>query len=311
MTAVQTSPLCLPLDATEATRELVGGKGASLARLVAAGLPVPPGFHLTTAAYRRFVEGNALQAAIVMAAAGAAAHDPTSLERASAAIRERFAGGAMPAAVAAALCQAYTELGGDDLPVVVRSSATAEDLPELSFAGQQETYLNVRGEAALLDAVRRCWASLWTARAIGYRRRMGIDDQSVAMGVVVQVLVPSEVAGVLFTANPTTGARDELVVNASFGLGEAVVAGEVTPDSYRLDKASLALREVTLGTKHVTILPSDGQGTTTQPVPEGRRTEQALADADLLELGRLALQVEAQFGGGPQDIEWAVTGGRC
>ena len=162
-------PLVLGLADDSARLELVGGKGASLARMAAAGLPVPPGFHVTTAAYRSFVAENGLQEGILSAVAAVAADDPAALDEASRRIGELFANGVTPDDVAAAIVRAYAELGGPDLPVAVRSSATAEDLPEASFAGQQETYLNVRGEAAVLAAVKRCWASLWTARAIGYR----------------------------------------------------------------------------------------------------------------------------------------------
>ena len=305
------TPICLPLDSPAATVALVGGKGASLAKLAAAGLPVPPGFHVTTVAYRRFVAANALQAPIVAAARGAKADDPASLEEASGAIRSLFEKGTLPEEVATAIRQAYAALGEGAPAVSVRSSATAEDLPERSFAGQQETYLNVRGEAEVLAAVKRCWASPWTARAIAYRLRMGIDQQTIAMGVVVQKMVPSDIAGVLFTVNPTTGERDELVVNASFGLGEAVVSGQVTPDSYRLDKSSLALKEAVLGSKALMVVPAAGQGTTTRAVPEDRQRQQALSASLLRQLGELAIQVEKLFGGVPQDIEWAVAEGRC
>lgn len=179
----------LPLDDQGADLATVGGKGASLARLVRAGLPVPGGFHVTTDAFRL---------------AGPA--------------------GEVPAEVADEIRAALP-----DGPVAVRSSATAEDLPDLSFAGQHDTVLDVRGEG-VLDAVRRCWASLGTERAVAYRARNGITDA--AMGVVVQEMVPADAAGVLFTANPVTGARDETVVNAAPGLGEALVGGEVTPDEY-------------------------------------------------------------------------------
>src|SRR5579872_6707052 len=144
----------------------------------------------------------------------------------------------MPDEIAAAIVRGYAELGGGDLSVAVRSSATAEDLPEMSFAGQQETYLNMRGEAMVLDAVKRCWASLWTARAIGYRTLHGIAPQDVSLAVVVQELVPADAAGILFTANPLTGARDQIMINAAWGLGEAIVAGQVTPDTIVIDKVS-------------------------------------------------------------------------
>src|ERR687885_1213356 len=232
--------LVLALDAAEATLERVGGKGTALARLARAGLPVPPGFHVTTAAHRRFVAANGLKAAIVAAASDASVAEPAALDRAAARIQALFAGGALPDEVARAIRQAYTGLG-DGLAVAVRSSATAEDLPELSFAGQHESYLNVRGEAAVLEAIRRCWASLWTARALGYRVRAGIPPEEVSLAVVVQELVPAAVAGVLFTADPVTGARDRVLINAAWGLGEAIVGGLVTPDSLMLDKRSGAI----------------------------------------------------------------------
>ena len=200
----------LELDSPLATLERVGGKGASLARLAAAGLPVPPGFHITTAAYRRFVTENHLTEPILAAAAGARADDPGSLERASEQIRSLFADGHDAGRSRGTLSPSgMAAWDADDPAVAVRSSATAEDLPEMSFAGQQETYLNVRGDH-VLDAVVRCWASLWTARALGYRARLGIRPAEVAIAVVVQELVPADVAGVLFTANPLTGARDQV-----------------------------------------------------------------------------------------------------
>src|SRR5262245_44442823 len=167
------SSLVVTLDDPSATLALVGGKGASLARMAAAGLPVPPGFHVSTAAYRRFVAEYGLQEQILATLASVVADQPASLEAASQAIGQLFAEHVLPDQIAQAIRRAYAALGGGNLPVAVRSSATAEDLPELSFAGQQETYLNIQGETRVLEAVQRCWASLWTARAIGYRARQG------------------------------------------------------------------------------------------------------------------------------------------
>lgn len=305
------APLVLPLGAEEATLEAVGGKGASLASMAAAGLPVPAGFYLTTAAYRRFLDANRLRAAIEDALRGATSDDPATLERAAVTIRELFDHAAVPDDVAAAIARAYDEMDANGPAVAVRSSATAEDLPGLSFAGQQETVLNVRGDAAVLEAVRRCWASLWTARAIGYRQRMGVDERAIAMGVVVQRMVAAELSGVLFTANPTTGERSELVVNASFGLGEAIVSGQVTPDVYAVDRARLTPKEVALGEKQIMIVPATGQGTVTEAVADARRAERALPDALLREIAALGVRVEEHFGGIPQDAEWAVSDGRC
>ena len=253
MSNEQGIPLVLALDDSSATLEQVGGKGASLARLAAAGLTVPPGFHITTAAYRRFVTENGLQEKILAAVSGvsAAANQPASLEEASSQIGRLFANSVMPDDIAEAIRQAYAELGGDDLPVAVRSSATAEDLPEMSFAGQQETYLNMHSAAMVLEAVKRCWASLWTARAIGYRARYGIAPQDVSLAVVVQELVPAEASGILFTANPLTGARDQVMMNAAWGLGEAIVGGQVTPDTVVVDRASGAITEQEISEKDV------------------------------------------------------------
>jgi rifampicin phosphotransferase len=302
----------LPLaDARAVQLAVAGGKGASLARLSAAGLPVPGGFVIATAAYQQFMQDNELEPRLLTALGPVDAAQPATHEAASAAIGDLFHGAPMPGAIAEAVRHAYAELGQGDLAVAVRSSATAEDLPGTSFAGQQETYLNLRGEEALLQGVRRCWASLWTARAIGYRLQMGIDHRSVSMAVVVQRMVRPDVAGVLFTANPTTGERTELVVDASYGLGEAVVSGLVTPDRLLIDRATLAIKEAVLGAKEVAILPSDEQGTVTEAVPEDRRGQQALSARWVRELGGLALRVESEFGGAPQDIEWAMAEGRC
>ena len=238
-------PYVLPLNDPQATLETVGGKGASLARLANAGLPVPSGFHVTTDAYRAFVAANDLQPRILAALAGINATDPSALEAASARIHQFFAAASISADIAAAVRAAYTELSNGQpasdnrqASVAVRSSATAEDLPEASFAGQQETFLNVSGADEVLTATVKCWASLWTARAIGYRGRQGIAPESVALAVVVQLLVPAEAAGILFTANPITGDRDQVVISAAWGLGEAIVGGLVTPDSLTVDKAT-------------------------------------------------------------------------
>lgn len=300
---------------------VAGGKGANLGELVQSEMPVPAGFVVTTAGYRRFVEANNLQEQIVALAAETEASDPTAYEAVAAQIRDLFLAGAMPDGLEDAIRAAYDELTSElveenDEAVAVRSSATAEDLPEASFAGQQETFLNVRSETALLDAVKKCWASLWTARAMAYRERQGIEHEGVAMGVAVQAMAPADVSGVLFTANPTTGERGELVVNASFGLGEAIVAGQVTPDTYVLDRDSMMLKETRLGAKEVMIVPADGQvadgqRTTTQAVPESRRSESALSEPLLGELAALGVRVEEHFDGVPQDIEWAVADGRC
>lgn len=302
--------ITLPLAHPGATLENVGGKGASLARLVQAGLPVPDGFHLTTAAYRLFVASNDLQPRILDALQNANTASPESLEAVSAAIRLLFEAGAVPHEIAQAIDAAYSRLADpaarQPVSVAVRSSATAEDLPEASFAGQQETYLNVRGLPAVLAAVKNCWASLWTARAIGYRARQGISPQSVALAVVIQVLAPAEAAGILFTANPVTGRRGQAMISAAWGLGEAVVGGLVTPDTLLVEKATGAVVDRQTADKQVqTVLASQGVGD--RPVAEAQRRLPVLNDHQAAELTRLGVQIEALFGL-PVDIEWALAG---
>jgi phosphohistidine swiveling domain-containing protein len=308
--AVNVKPLeyVLPLETPEATLETVGGKGASLSRLVAAGLPVPDGFHITTAAYRRFVAENNLQSGVLAGLEAVDLSQPSALEAASETIRAMFAQAKTPPDVAGAVAQAYAELAGRDPIVAVRSSATAEDLPEASFAGQQETYLNVRGAAEVLEAVKRCWASLWTARAIGYRTRQGIDHSTVSLAVVVQILVIAEAAGILFTANPVTGRRDQVMISAAWGLGEAVVGGLVTPDALIVDKASGSVLEEQIADKLVMTVCTNG-GTEEQPVPEELRRAPVLDDEFAAELTRLGVQIENLYGV-PMDVEWALADGK-
>ncbi|GAA2416122.1 hypothetical protein GCM10010404_88160 [Nonomuraea africana] len=279
----------LPLGDTAAALEVVGGKGASLARLARAGLPVPDGFHVTTDAYREFV---------------APFHDRilAGLDE-PATIAGLFAGHAMPEESAKAIMAAYAALG-DDVPVAVRSSATAEDLPGMSFAGQQDTYLNIRGPA-LLDAVRRCWASLWTERAIAYRTRNQVSHDDVALAVVVQELVAADAAGVMFTANPVTGAHDEIVVNAAWGLGEAVVGGQVNPDSLVIKDGRVA--EEGVADKTVMTVRTPG-GTAEQPVPEERRRLPVLDHAQAVRLAGLGDRIQRLYGT-PMDVEWAARDG--
>ena len=213
----------------------VGGKGLNLGLLAAAGLPVPDGFCVSTRAYRSVVADRL--DALMDELTGA---DPESLASAAADAREVVLSSHVPVELADAISTRYATLDAtlDDTPVAVRSSATAEDLPTASFAGQQDTYLNVVGADAVLDAVRRCWASLWTERAVVYRNTIGIDHRTVALAVVIQRMVDAEVAGVMFTADPVTGSRNHTVIDASPGLGEAVVSGAVNPDRFVVDSAT-------------------------------------------------------------------------
>ncbi|MFI0416815.1 PEP/pyruvate-binding domain-containing protein [Spongiactinospora sp. 9N601] len=268
---------------------LAGGKGANLGELIRAGFPVPGGFVVTTEAYAAVAPGNT---------------GPGGLD--GAALRARLESLTVPDGLRAEIAAAYAAEGRP--PVAVRSSATAEDLPGAAFAGQQDTYLNVVGEAALIDAVRRCWASLWTDRAIAYRDRRGIAHDEVRIAVVVQRMIDAELAGVMFTADPVTGRRDRTVIDASGGLGEAVVSGLVTPDHYVLDPRG-RVREFVPGRREVVVRSTAGGGVAhDSPGAPAAQAERLPRDA-LAELARLGTRVARHFGS-PQDIEWAYADGR-
>lgn len=300
----------LPIDTGEATLEVVGGKGRSLAEMANAGLAVPGGFYATTAAYRRFVADNDLQAKIIELTKPEIGEFTLSFDKASEAIQALFQSGTLSDAMAAEISAAYQGIEGDNPPVAVRSSANAEDLPDMSFAGQQDTYLNVRGADEVVAAVRNCWASLWTPRAMSYRHEMGIEHDAVAMAVVVQLMVTSDVSGILFTANPATGERSEMIINASFGLGEAVVGGQVTPDTYTVDRETMVATDTIIGPKEQKIVADGDQGTRLEDIAEDERGQSSLSDEAIKELVTLALKAEAHFDGVPQDIEWAYAGGK-
>lgn len=300
--------IILSLADERATLNTVGGKGASLAKLVNAGLPVPDGFHITTAAYQQFVAENALQPRILAAVQDVDVAQPAHLEAASNQIHALFIEAPVPSGIADAIRAAYLSLSTTPVSVAIRSSATAEDLPDASFAGQQDTYLNIRGVDAVLDAVRRCWSSLWTTRAIGYRIRRGIDPDTVSLAVVVQRLIFAEAAGILFTANPLNGRREQLVINAAWGLGEAIVGGLVTPDTYTVTKATGRILDCEVADKEVMTIRTE-QGTEERPVAAPQRQAQVLDATQITELARLARKIEALYGA-PQDIEWCWAEGQ-
>jgi pyruvate,water dikinase len=274
--------------------------------MVRAGFPVPHGFVVLTGAYRQFVAANGLDGAIRAQWAQCDPQQPGTFEAASAQLRRAFAAGVLPPEAAAAIEAEYARLGAD-AAVAVRSSATAEDLPDASFAGQQDTYLNVRGPAAVLAAVQACWGSLWTARAMAYRLRQGIAPDEVSLAVVVQQMAPATAAGVLFTVNPVNGALDELVINATWGLGEALVSGQVTPDTIIVDKQSGAVKQVVIGDKLVMTTAAE-HGTVEMPLAAELRTQQAVSAAEVAALAQWGRRLEEHFGT-PQDVEWAIAGG--
>jgi len=313
----------LSFTSPEATLENAGGKGANLARLTRAGFEVPRGFIVSTDAYLEFVKGNALAERIHASITGLVAEDADALEKASQTIRSAFSRGVLPSDIQREIQTAYAELNLKSLivnqkSVAVRSSATAEDLPDLSFAGQQDTYLNVIGEEQLLKAVIDCWSSLWTARAIGYRMRNHIPHDEAALAVVVQEMVQSEVSGVLFTANPLTGLLSESVIDATFGLGEALVSGQVEPDHFvvapllaehprRGQGEGLGVREKRLGAKKISTRGKAGGGV--ESIVENAEARQTLSESQIRQLVGTGQQIQKEYTA-PQDIEWAFAGGK-
>ncbi|HEU5379594.1 MAG TPA: PEP/pyruvate-binding domain-containing protein, partial [Ktedonobacteraceae bacterium] len=283
---------------------LAGGKAANLGELIQAGFRVPRGFCITTAAYERVAAHAKLDVHLSSLSASVRSESASQTEQATA-LRTALCQTPFPREVAEAITSAYQTLSaGSPMPVAVRSSATTEDLPEASFAGQQETFLNVIGIEALLTTVQQCFASLWTERAIAYRASLGIDPRSVRLAVVVQQMVEAEVAGVLFTANPLTGKRREAVIDANPGLGEAVVSGATNPDHFVVQTTTGEIVERRLGDKRMVIQANASGGT--RAVEAGISLARfCLSDAQIRALAALGTRVEALYGT-PQDIEWAI-----
>src|SRR2546421_3479051 len=286
---------------------LVGGKAANLGELTNARLPVPPGFCVTTAAYALVATDAGLQSVLDTHATSQAGEggDAQRLTDMAQAARHCMLAATIPTEIADAITGGYGVLGsGEPIPVAVRSSATAEDLPFASFAGQQDTSLNIVGVEAVLDAVRRCWASLWTDRAVSYRESLGLDQSSVKLAVVVQRMIESSVAGGLFTAHPVTGKRRQAVIDANPGLGEAVVSGATNPDHFVVNTATGEIIERRLGDKRVVISGTAGGGTLRSEASDGSK-EACLTDDQIRSLAELGAHVEA-YSGSPQDTEWAI-----
>ncbi|ABO50976.1 phosphoenolpyruvate synthase [Desulforamulus reducens MI-1] len=299
----------------ELTKEdvaMVGGKGANLGELTRAGIRVPPGFCVTADAYQYFVKSTGLQVKIRALLAETDLSDVQQLDENTAKIRQMIVLTSMPTEIKNEIISAYGYLtGSGNAPrVAVRSSATAEDLPEASFAGQQDTYLNILGAKEVVSHVQKCWASLWTARATYYRQTQKFDHFDVYLSAVVQKLVSAAKSGVAFTANPVTGTRDEIMINASWGLGEAVVAGIVTPDDYIIQKDKWEIKEKEVAEKKIMVIrdPAKEVGTITVPVSEHLGndyvTKQCLSDDEIINLSKECTRIEKHYGS-PQDIEWA------
>jgi pyruvate, water dikinase len=270
-----------------------GAKSASLGELIGAGVPVPPGFALSAEAYQAAVEGVELEGRTAEECSEAIGATP------------------MPEGLRAEVAQRYEELAaeaGDTRPAVaVRSSAIGEDSEEATFAGQQETYLWVRGADEVCEAVRRCWASLYSPEAVSYRAELAADHEVPAMGVTIQLMVDAAVSGVMFTCNPLNGDPSTVAVNASWGLGLAVVGGEVTPDEYRVSKVTREVLSRSIGPKEIEYVPDpSGSGAARREVDAERQAVACLGDDELSRLVEVARQVEGHFGA-HQDIEWAIA----
>ena len=284
----------------------VGGKGANLGEMINSGLPVPGGFVLLTASYRRFIQSNGLEQKINTLLQKVGENDLQSLEGAAAKIQALFEEAAIPGDILAGIESAYALIGRAE--VAVRSSATAEDLPGTSFAGQYNTYLNVRGSEELYETIKKCWASLWNYRALSYRVKQNIGNSDLAHGVVVQKMVEAEKSGILFTANPVNGRRDQMLLNSSWGLGEAIVGGEVTPDQWIMDKEKNDILEERAAKKEVMTVRKD-KGIEFVTVPSGKQEQVTLVRDEVLSLLELGHKVEQYFSS-PQDIEWAYQDGK-
>lgn len=308
---MDTTKYVLPFEACDLTMvNRVGGKCASLGELLRAQIPVPPGFAITTEAYEQFLEENGLTTRVINRLKDLDASNVEELDRASEDIRTWIESGRISEFLEDVFAENYRLLSRRTrtpaLPVAVRSSATAEDLPDASFAGQQETYLWVRGVEDLLDRTKKCWSSLFTPRAITYRMKMGFPHEKVLISVAVQKMVRSWTAGVMFTLNPSSGDRATVVIDSNWGYGESVVSGEVTPDQFQVNKITMEITKKTISDKAIyyTTDPETDEVKKLE-VALSRRTSQSLWDEEILELAELARKIEKHYGK-PMDIEWAT-----
>lgn len=298
---------CLNLDRVNRTHlPIAGGKGANLGELRQAGFPVPPGFCITTSAYDAVVGQSARMESFYEELGLLNVQDNEGMRHLSQRMREHIGSLPIPDDISRDILQAWREMGANPA-AAVRSSATAEDLPTASFAGQQDTLLNVRGERQLFDAIRQCWASLFSERAIAYRIKNGFDHRSVRLAVIVQRLIVPDVSGVMFTADPITGNRGIISIDASFGLGEALVSGLVNPDLYQVRQGGIVKKQISCK-KSVVCTLAEG-GTAVEELPERKQKEQALSDEEIMILARMGERIQAHYGA-EQDIEWCLSGGQ-
>jgi pyruvate, water dikinase len=308
--------LVVPLaDASSAAE--VGGKGASLGFLARAGIAVPPGFVVTASAFSAALAALDPSGSLRAELTALPADGLATIARMAAGMRARVTSAPLPAAVMTAIVTAYGKLGTGggaeeimiDTDVAVRSSATMEDSADASFAGLQDTYLGVRGAASVMDHVQRCWASLYNDSSVAYRRRLGMPEDGIAMAVVVQRMVAPRAAGVMFTRSPVTGDRSVVAIEGTWGLGSALVSGDVTPDSFVVSKITgeIASRRVSSKGRLHSFIPN-GPGVTLTDTPAALREAASLTDDEIRALADVARQVEAHYGA-PQDIEWALLEG--
>ncbi|HET9079610.1 MAG TPA: PEP/pyruvate-binding domain-containing protein [Trebonia sp.] len=310
MTAAGAGALAVAFDCqAEPEYQILGGKCASLVRMTAANVPVPAGFAVTTAAFEQATRPAGLTERIRGMLVGLDAADTAAVTMVAELIRELILAQPIPGAVRAAFDAAYEDLTrkcGGEVPVAVRSSATAEDMPDASFAGQQDTHLWVRGRDDVLLKIRECWASLYTSRAITYRLANDVPDEGLSMAVGVQKMVNARSAGVAMTLNPSNGDRSKIVIDSSWGIGELVVAGEITPDNFVVDKVMLAVVRRTIADKPRQLVADAQQSRLVlTDVDADKRQAPSLSDEELLAVAKLAKTAERYYRG-PQDVEWAI-----
>ncbi|HWN59327.1 MAG TPA: PEP/pyruvate-binding domain-containing protein [Streptosporangiaceae bacterium] len=287
---------------------LGGGKAAGLGELIRAGIPVPPGYVVTASAFGQMLAAVDPSGSLMGSVASLDPGDIPAIGRVAAGMRSRIVSAAVPPEVAAQVTQAYEELGGSATAVAVRSSATMEDSAGASFAGLQDTYLAVRGAAEVLDAVRRCWASLYNDESVAYRRRLRLPEDGLAMGVVVQRMLRPRAAGVMFTRSPVTGDRSVVAIEGTWGLGSALVAGEVTPDSFTVSKVTGEITGRRTGAKlRLHSFRPNEPGISASAMPIALRGLPCLTDDEARALAAVGQRVEGHYGV-PQDIEWALLG---
>ncbi len=287
---------------------IVGGKNANLGEMLNAGIRVPPGFAVTSKGFQRYMDGAGLWDVVRESVAGMPPDDIKSVSRAGAEIREAILSTSIPNDIRAEVVSAYVSLcercGRHDLPVAVRSSATAEDLAEASFAGQQDTYLWIWGSDAVVTATHQCWASLFTDRAITYRMKAGFPQDGVYISVGIQKMVNSRSAGVMFTLDPITGDRSRITIDANWGFGESIVQGMVSPDSFIVAKRPLSIKQSIIGQKDQMFV-ANGCGTMVTAVPSDQQVIPCISVSEVMEIAEMGLCIEKHYGC-PQDIEWAI-----